>query len=87
MGAGDVLETVACPERICPWVRHEEEFVSCARAAEVNWLDMGTNTHVAKNMETAESNPVMCVFSCCADDPKGRMVGILHVARSAIRLC
>ena len=87
MGAGDVLETVACPERICPWVRHEEEFVSSARAAEVNWLDMGTNTHVAKNMETVVSNLARCLFSCCVDDPKGRMVGILHVARSAIRLC
>lgn len=86
MGAGNVLETEACPVPIFPLVR-QEEFVSCARAAEVNWLDMGTNKQMASNMETAESNLVSCVFSRCVDDFHERMVGILPVARSAIRLC
>jgi hypothetical protein len=88
VGAGNALETEACPVPICPWVRQEEGFVSCAKAAEVSWPDMGASKKVARNIDTAQSNVVSCLFrrfSRCVDGLKGRMVGLLHVARSAIR--
>ena len=44
-------------------------------------------TNVAHTMDIAERIVARRVFSRCLDDSHGRMVGILRVARSAIRLC
>ena len=61
-GAGNALETVAYPVPICPCVRKEEAMVSCAKAAELIWLDTGTRKQAAHNTNTTEDNVRRCLF-------------------------
>jgi hypothetical protein len=85
VSVGHVLVPKVCPVPIRPSVEGEEAGISCANASELIRLDTGTRKQAVNSRDTVETNALGCLVSLCVDVPKGRMAGILRVARPSIQ--